>query len=152
MIARGRAHRFLCVCKLAHAGCWPPTHCGVQTTHHGVTQNDSTAAHTKQLDVVLGVDHMVVIIDDTDAVWPNNKGNLMQIARYAACPSSFPTLLSLGRYLFFPHDAARFAGAPERSHLEQGTDESATEGALQGCLETLRWVHARYYAALGDEV
>lgn len=46
-------------------------------------QNDSTAAHAKQLDVVLGVDHMVVIIDDTDAVWPNNKGNLMQIARYA---------------------------------------------------------------------
>lgn len=51
-------------------------------------QNDSTAAHAKQLDVVLGVDHMVVIVDDTDAVWPNNKGNLMQIARYEHVPTN----------------------------------------------------------------
>lgn len=92
---------------------------------------------------------MVVIIDDTDAVWPNNKGNLMQIARCVStcmrctCPHQVHY-----RYLFFPHDAARFAGAAERSHLEQGTDESEAEGALRGCLETLRWVHTRYYAAL----
>lgn len=116
------------------------TQCIVQSnvyTHYSAPphtqnkKNDSTTSHAKQLDVVLGVDHMVLVIDDTDTVWPNNKANLMQIARY----------------LFFPHDAVRYSGSAGRSYLERHSDESPDNGALQGCLATLRWVHARFFAA-----
>lgn len=55
-------------------------------------QGDSTQRYVKDLDVVLGRERVVLILDDTEGVWPRHRDNLVQIERY----------------LFFPADAGRF--------------------------------------------
>ena len=47
-----------------------------------ISNNDSTSAHTKDLDIVLGAEPAVLIVDDTDRVWPNNAANLIRVDRY----------------------------------------------------------------------
>ena len=46
----------------------------------------------KDLDVVLGREGQVLILDDTEGVWPRHRDNLITIERY----------------IYFPADAARF--------------------------------------------
>jgi len=43
-------------------------------------QADSTQRHVKDLDVMLGAESAVVILDDTVGVWPNHGDNLIQAA------------------------------------------------------------------------
>lgn len=42
-------------------------------------QADSTRRGVKHLDVMLGSESAVVILDDTEAVWPNHRDNLIQV-------------------------------------------------------------------------
>ncbi len=42
-------------------------------------QGDSTVKHVKDLDVVLGADKAVVVLDDTAGVWPSHQRNLLQV-------------------------------------------------------------------------
>ncbi len=51
-------------------------------------QGDSTVKHVKDLDVVLGADKAVVILDETAGVWPSHQRNLLQVLRYRACTPS----------------------------------------------------------------
>jgi RNA polymerase II C-terminal domain phosphatase-like 3/4 len=41
-----------------------------------IANSDSTNAHTKDLDIVLGAEPAVLVVDDTDRVWPHNLVNL----------------------------------------------------------------------------
>lgn len=46
-------------------------------------QGDSTVKHVKDLDVVLGAETAVVILDDTAGVWPSHQQNLLQVLKPA---------------------------------------------------------------------
>ncbi len=50
-------------------------------------QRDSTQRHVKSLDVVLGADTSVLILDDTEGVWPAHAANLIQVDRYIFFPA-----------------------------------------------------------------
>ena len=63
-----------------------------------ISQGDSTRAHHKSLDVVLGSDLTTLILDDTRAVWPQHEGNLLLV----------------DRYIFFPHAPGGFSRCTRR--------------------------------------
>ena len=46
----------------------------------GSVQGDSTQQHVKSLDVVLGAEMAVLIVDDTAGVWPQHSRNLLQVS------------------------------------------------------------------------
>eukprot|EP00798_Chlamydomonas_sp_ICE-L_P004945 gene4945-34719_t len=93
-----------------------------------ISQNDSTSSRQKDLDVALVNDKMVVILDDTEHVWPNHQLNLIPIERYHFFPASL-----------------RQWNATAKSMLDLGHDESPTDGMLATCLRVLKEVHARFY-------
>ena len=94
-----------------------------------ISGGDSTRAHAKSLDVVLGDAHATLILDDTRAVWPRHADNLIVIPRY----------------VYFPADAVKFAGAV--SLLAKDTDECADSGALSMVARVLEAVHTASFAA-----
>lgn len=49
---------------------------------------NSTTRHVKHLDVALGVEEIVLIVDDTMTVWPNHTRNILKIERYHYFPAS----------------------------------------------------------------
>ena len=62
-----------------------PAHAGMpQPRQRGLCAGDSTQQHVKSLDVVLGAETAVLIVDDTAAVWPLHAANLLQACRPAA--------------------------------------------------------------------
>eukprot|EP00803_Ostreobium_quekettii_P002182 evm.model.scf_1521.3 EVM.evm.TU.scf_1521.3 scf_1521:24872-32424(-) len=75
-----------------------------------------------------GRESLVLILDDSTAVWPREGQNL----------------LSVERYLFFP-SSRRQLGMPGQSLLEINHDESAPEGMLMTALKVLLKVHARFF-------
>lgn len=85
--------------------------------HCGAVQGDSTLKQVKDLDVVLGAETAVVILDDTAGVWPSHQQNLLQVERY----------------IYFPACVRRF-GLDARSLLEQGRDEDEQRGMLASAL------------------
>ena len=48
-------------------------------------QGDSTVKNVKDLDVVLGAEKAVVIMDDTAGVWPSHQQNLLQVQLELVC-------------------------------------------------------------------
>ena len=44
----------------------------------GASQGDSTQRWVKDLDVMLGAESAVLILDDTEGVWPRHSANLLQ--------------------------------------------------------------------------
>ncbi|EFN54779.1 hypothetical protein CHLNCDRAFT_134722 [Chlorella variabilis] len=97
---------------------------------HGriISSGDSTQRYVKDLDVVLGRERCVLILDDTEGVWPRHRDNLVQIERY----------------LYFPADAARF-GFRSQSLLERAVDEEGGGGALATCLRVMSGVQQQFF-------
>lgn len=91
-------------------------------------QRDSTQKHVKNLDVVLGADTSVLILDDTEGVWPQHVANLIQV----------------DRYIFFPACATRF-GRSHKCLLEKGQDEDADKGMLSTALQVMQQVHTTLF-------
>lgn len=103
--------------------------CAALSPHHaGSVQRDSTQKHVKNLDVVLGADTSVLILDDTEGVWPQHVANLIQV----------------DRYIFFPACATRF-GRSHKCLLEKGQDEDADKGMLSTALRVLQQVHTTLF-------
>lgn len=102
---------------------------------HGrvISSGDSTQRYVKDLDVVLGREGQVLILDDTEGVWPRHRDNLITIERY----------------IYFPADAARF-GFRSQSLLERRVDEDGGSGALATCLRVMSEVQQQFFA-LGDQ-
>lgn len=92
------------------------------------SSSDANSDMMKDLDVLLGSDDMMVILDDTIGVWPKHKANVIQMKRY----------------LFFPACAVKF-GASGSSYLEVGGDEDAKTGALACALHVLERSHAMFF-------
>ncbi|KAL9665890.1 hypothetical protein QQ045_000211 [Rhodiola kirilowii] len=55
-----------------------------------ISRNESTQKHQKDLDLVLTHESAVIILDDTEAVWPKHTDNLILIERYNFFASSRP--------------------------------------------------------------
>ncbi|KAL8465076.1 hypothetical protein ACS0TY_034536 [Phlomoides rotata] len=93
-----------------------------------IAQGDCTQRHQKGLDVVLGQESAVLILDDTEAVWGKHKENLILMERYH----------------FFASSCKHF-GVNCKSLSELRTDESETDGALSTVLKTLQRVHSLFF-------
>ncbi|KAL7120046.1 hypothetical protein ACP275_02G098800 [Erythranthe tilingii] len=95
-----------------------------------IAQGDCTQKHQKGLDVVLGQESAVVILDDTEAVWSKHKDNLILMERYH----------------FFASSCKQF-GFNCKSLSELQSDESDTEGALASVLKRLQQIHTLFFDA-----
>ncbi|XP_024385583.1 RNA polymerase II C-terminal domain phosphatase-like 4 [Physcomitrium patens] len=93
-----------------------------------ISQTDSTKRHTKDLDVVLGAESAVVILDDTEAVWPNHRSNLILMERYH----------------FFTSSCHQFrVRAPSLAQMHR--DECEIDGTLATTLKTLQAIHHEFF-------
>ncbi|KAG9156622.1 hypothetical protein Leryth_006602 [Lithospermum erythrorhizon] len=93
-----------------------------------IAQGDCTQRHQKGLDVVLGKESVVLILDDTEAVWSKHKDNLILMERYH----------------FFGSSCKQF-GFNCKSLFEQQADESEDDGALATILKILQEVHRLFF-------
>eukprot|EP00959_Pyramimonas_sp_CCMP1952_P274702 5742617-Pyramimonas_sp.AAC.1 len=95
-----------------------------------VSQSDSTQRRVKDLDVIMlrGADELVLIMDDTQQVWANNKDNLLTVERYH----------------YFPSSANQFR-VKGQSLVDRGVDENEQEGQLAALVPVLRDVHRQFF-------
>lgn len=93
-----------------------------------ISQADCTQRFQKGLDVVLGVESAVLILDDTENVWQKHRENLILMERYN----------------FFASSLRQFGYSGE-SLSEMKRDESETTGALAVVLKVLRRVHQMFF-------
>ncbi|KVH97632.1 BRCT domain-containing protein [Cynara cardunculus var. scolymus] len=93
-----------------------------------IAQSDCTQRHQKGLDVVLGQESAVLILDDTEAVWVKHKGNLILMERYH----------------FFASSCKQF-GYRCKSLSELKNDESEDDGALATVLQVLKRIHSMFF-------
>ncbi|KAJ9704779.1 hypothetical protein PVL29_003026 [Vitis rotundifolia] len=93
-----------------------------------ISQADSTQRHQKGLDVVLGPDSAVLILDNTERVWKNHKDNLILMERYH----------------FFASSCHQF-GFHCKSLSELKSDESEPDGALATILKVLQQTHSTLF-------
>eukprot|EP01018_Ginkgo_biloba_P006681 Gb_03795 [translate_table: standard] len=97
-----------------------------------ISQGDSTRRHQKDLDVVLGAESAVVILDDTEHVWPRHRSNLIVMERYH----------------FFSSSCRQF-GIQGQSLTQAMRDETEADGTLASTLHVLRSVHQMFFAKHG---
>ncbi|KAE9462583.1 hypothetical protein C3L33_05490, partial [Rhododendron williamsianum] len=93
-----------------------------------IAKDDSTQKHQKGLDVVLGQESAVLILDDTESVWTKHKENLILMERYH----------------FFASSCRQF-GFNCKSLSELKSDETETEGALASVLKVLKQIHSMFF-------
>ncbi|CAN1809623.1 RNA polymerase II C-terminal domain phosphatase-like 4 [Linum perenne] len=99
-----------------------------------ISRDDGTQRHQKGLDVVLGDERAVLILDDTENVWPSHKDNLIVMERYH----------------FFASSCRQF-GFECKSLSQHKSDESEPEGALATVLKVLQRVHHIFFHELADQ-
>ncbi|KAJ4828122.1 hypothetical protein Tsubulata_050930 [Turnera subulata] len=97
-----------------------------------ITREASTRIGSKDLDVVLGSERVVVIVDDSPEVWPKHRANLMRI----------------GRYLYFVKAGIHLQPG-QKSLAECGKDEP-DEGPLFGILKELKKIHREFFKNTGE--
>ncbi|OMO57594.1 NLI interacting factor [Corchorus capsularis] len=83
-----------------------------------ISRDDGTRRHEKSLDVVLGQESAVVILDDTQDVWKKHKDNLIVIKRYH----------------FFASSCRQFGHNCK-------SDETEVDGVLASVLRVVRRIH-----------
>ncbi|KAJ7527617.1 hypothetical protein O6H91_16G063600 [Diphasiastrum complanatum] len=92
-----------------------------------ISKADSTHRNIKDLDVVLSAESAVVILDDTEGVWPRHRDNLIVMERYH----------------FFTSSCRHFG--LESSLSREHKDESESEGGLATALKVLHSVHETFF-------
>ncbi|KAL4654354.1 hypothetical protein ACB092_01G372300 [Castanea dentata] len=100
-----------------------------------ISRDDGTQKHQKGLDIVLGQESAVLILDDTEHAWTKHKENL----------------ILMERYLFFASSCRQF-GFNCKSLSELKSDESDTDGALATVLEVLKQIHKMFFDELKDNL
>ncbi|MCO5604205.1 hypothetical protein L7F22_058367 [Adiantum nelumboides] len=100
-----------------------------------ISQGESTCRTTKDLDVLLGAESAVIILDDTEGVWPKHKDNLILMERYH----------------FFGSSCKHF-GIASASLLEAEKDESEDGGTLANTLKLLRQIHTAFFYGYYQDV
>ncbi|XP_022761633.1 RNA polymerase II C-terminal domain phosphatase-like 4 isoform X2 [Durio zibethinus] len=100
-----------------------------------ISRDDGTLKHQKGLDVILGQESAVVILDDTENAWMKHKDNLILMERYH----------------FFASSCHQF-GYNCKSLSQLKSDESETDGALSSVLKVLRQIHHIFFEELDSEL
>ncbi|XP_043814968.1 RNA polymerase II C-terminal domain phosphatase-like 4 isoform X5 [Manihot esculenta] len=100
-----------------------------------ISRDDGTQRHQKGLDIVLGQENAVLILDDTETAWTKHKGNLILMERYH----------------FFASSCHQF-GFNCKSLSELKSDESDRDGALASVLKVLRKIHHMFFDELVDNL
>ncbi|GMJ01717.1 C-terminal domain phosphatase-like 4 [Hibiscus trionum] len=100
-----------------------------------ISRDDGTQKHQKGLDVVLGQESAVVILDDTENAWTKHKDNL----------------ILMDRYHFFASSCHQF-GFNCKSLSQLKNDESEPDGALASVLKVLRQVHHIFFDELDSDL
>ena len=95
-----------------------------------VSKNDSTKSDTKDLDVLIGNERTVLILDDSPRVWKKCRANVLEVERYHFFPSSLRHFNIRGKCL-----------------LDRKNDESSDMGPLASVLSVLREIHKEYFAS-----
>ncbi|ONK69721.1 uncharacterized protein A4U43_C05F26030 [Asparagus officinalis] len=95
-----------------------------------ISNADCTKRHQKGLDVVLGAESLVLIMDDTEIVWQRHKENLILMERYH----------------FFASSRRQF-GFSTKSLSETKKDESESDGILSIVLNVLKRAHQMFFDA-----
>ncbi|XP_072081835.1 RNA polymerase II C-terminal domain phosphatase-like 4 isoform X1 [Arachis hypogaea] len=98
-----------------------------------ISRDDGTQKHQKGLDIVLGQESAVVILDDTEHAWVKHKDNLILMERYH----------------FFGSSCRQF-GFNCKSLAELKSDEDEAEGALAKILQVLKQIHYKFFYELED--
>ncbi|XP_020573112.1 RNA polymerase II C-terminal domain phosphatase-like 4 isoform X2 [Phalaenopsis equestris] len=93
-----------------------------------ISQADSTIKYQKGLDVVLGADNLVVILDDTKFVWKRHLENLIWMEKYHFFASS-----------------CRLFGVGSKSLSQLKQDERDSDGALANILGVLKRAHQMFF-------
>lgn len=101
---------------------------GVYFNSKVISQADSTQRFLKGLDVVLGAENLVVILDDTKFVWNKHSENLILMEKYHFFASS-----------------CRLFGLGVKSLSELKQDERESDGALAIILGVLKRVHQMFF-------
>ncbi|XP_010265619.1 PREDICTED: RNA polymerase II C-terminal domain phosphatase-like 4 isoform X2 [Nelumbo nucifera] len=104
---------------------------GVYFSSRVISQDNCTQRHQKGLDVVLGAESAVVILDDTEIVWQKHRENLILMERYHYFSSS-----------------CRQFGFSAKSLSELKRDECESEGALATVLKVLKRIHEMFFNEL----
>ncbi|PIM98805.1 Phosphoprotein phosphatase [Handroanthus impetiginosus] len=91
--------------------------------------SDDRVPKIKDLEGVLGMESAVVIIDDSERVWPHNK----------------PNLIAVERYIYFPCSRRQF-GLLRPSLLEIDHDERPEDGTLASSLAVIERIHQNFFA------
>ncbi|XP_044472578.1 RNA polymerase II C-terminal domain phosphatase-like 4 isoform X2 [Mangifera indica] len=99
-----------------------------------ISRDDGTQRHQKGLDVVLGQESAVLILDDTENAWVKHKDNLILMERYH----------------FFASSCYQF-GYNCKSLSQLKSDESEPDGALAAVLKVLKRVHNIFFDEPGDD-
>ncbi|KAK1425654.1 hypothetical protein QVD17_21009 [Tagetes erecta] len=99
-----------------------------------IARHDCTQRRQKGLDVVLGQESAVLILDDSHQVWAKDKANLILMEKYNYFASS---------YINLPYKY--------KSLSELKYDESESEGTLAIVLQVLKRIHNLFFdPELGD--
>eukprot|EP00884_Botryococcus_braunii_P016427 jgi/Botrbrau1/3468/Bobra.139_1s0043.1 len=89
-----------------------------------MSQSDSTKQTVKNLDIVLGAEQAVVVLDDTSAVWPAHQRNLITAERYVFFPGLRAALLQRRR-VAVGHEAGRERGRGDAGLRARGFEAGA---------------------------
>uniref|UniRef100_A0A2P2KLG1 RNA polymerase II C-terminal domain phosphatase-like n=2 Tax=Rhizophora mucronata TaxID=61149 RepID=A0A2P2KLG1_RHIMU len=100
-----------------------------------ISRDDGTQRHQKGLDVVLGQESAVLILDDTENAWTKHKDNLIMMERYH----------------FFASSCHQF-GFSCKSLSELKSDESESDGALASVLKVMRNIHYTFFDELKESL
>ncbi|XP_013464179.2 RNA polymerase II C-terminal domain phosphatase-like 4 [Medicago truncatula] len=101
-----------------------------------ISREDGTQKNVKDLDLVLGTENSILILDDKEEVWPKYRDNLILMERYH----------------FFNSSCQDF-GLQCKSLAALNIDENETDGALAKILEVLRQINYKFFDELqGDLV
>ncbi|KAK7265100.1 hypothetical protein RJT34_32716 [Clitoria ternatea] len=100
-----------------------------------ISRDDGTQKHQKGLDVLLGQESAVLILDDTEHAWMKHKDNL----------------ILMDRYHFFASSCRQF-GFNCKSLAEMKCDEVETDGALAKVLKLLKRVHSTFFDKRQEEL
>lgn len=94
-----------------------------------ITYEDFKETGKKNLDLVLGQERGVVIVDDTAEVWKDHKENLILV----------------GKYNYFKEGIRKSKNNDQKSYSERKSDESELNGALVNVLRVLKRVHELFF-------
>ncbi|KAK3198210.1 hypothetical protein Dsin_021625 [Dipteronia sinensis] len=95
-----------------------------------ISRDDCTQIHQKGLDKVLGRESAILILDDTENVWPEHKGNLILMERYH----------------FFKSSCCQFG------YNCKSLSELKNDGTLASALKALKQVHRKFFDELGGDL